>query len=156
MNRMQPRKFDKEKYDYYVKEYIRKSEELDIPINFTKLRLFDLPDGRWYIKNCPDKNVKKWSDFVDWCGFVVRGKKPTKEKMVALIYRLQEETDRPLMYDDFRGIGCYHPPLNLILEYWGTINNMQKELGLEIIQESMNDRHLSKEDFHATLRQNLP
>ena len=56
MNRMQPRKFDKEKYDYYVKEYIRKSEELDIPINFTKLRLFDLPDGRWYIKNCPDKN----------------------------------------------------------------------------------------------------
>ena len=151
MDNMKPRKFNKENYDQYVKEYIRKSEELDIPINCNKLRLFDLPDGRWYIKNCPDKNVKKWSDFVDWCGFVVRGKKPTKEKMVALIYRLQEETDRPLMYDDFRGIGCYHPPLNLILEYWGTINNMKKELGLEVIQESMIARHLSKEDFDLML-----
>lgn len=153
MNRMQPRKFDKEKYDYYVKEYIRKSEELGRPISHANLRKepYNLPDGRWYIDNCPDNNVNSWSDFVDWCGFVVRGKKPTKEKMVALIYRLQEETDRPLIYDDFRGIGCYHPSLKFIREYWGTINNMKKELGLEIVQESMMDKHLSKEDFDAML-----
>ena len=38
MDRMQPRKFDKEKYDYYVKEYIRKSEELGRPISHANLR----------------------------------------------------------------------------------------------------------------------
>lgn len=145
------RKFSTEKYDDYVKDYIVKSEKLNNPINSSELRFFDLPDGRWFVRNCPDDSVKKWSDFVDWCGFVAKGKKPTKEKMTTLIYRLQEEINRPLMYDDFRGIGCYHPPLKLILEYWGTINNMKKELGLEIIQESMIEKHLSKEDFDIML-----
>ena len=154
MNRMQPRKFDKEKYDYYVKEYIRKSEELGRPISHANLRKYpyNLPDGRWYIDNCPDNSVNSWSDFVDWCGFVAPYKHPSKEKMIKLIYKLQDEIGRPLMYDDFRGRGCYHPPIQIIREYWGTINNMKKELGLEIIQESMNDRHLSKEDFDAMLR----
>ena len=145
------RKFNAEKYDDYVKDYISKSEGLNNPINSSELRFFDLPDGRWFVRNCPDDSVKRWSDFVDWCGFVAKGKKPTKEKMITLIYKLQEEINRPLMYDDFRGRGCYHPPLKLILEYWGTINNMKKELGLEVIQESMIDRHLSKEDFDMML-----
>ena len=145
------RKFNAEKYDDYVKDYISKSEGLNNPINSSELRFFDLPDGRWFVRNCPDDSVKRWSDFVDWCGFVAKGKKPTKEKMITLIYKLQEEINRPLMYDDFRGVGCYHPPLKLILEYWGTINNMKKELGLEVIQESMIDRHLSKEDFDMML-----
>lgn len=150
---MQPRKFDKEKYDYYVKEYIRKSEELGKPISHANLRKdpYNLPDARWYIDNCPDNNVNSWSDFVDWCGFVAPYKHPSKEKMIKLIYKLQDEIGRPLMYDDFRGRGCYHPPIQIIREYWGTINNMKNELGLEIVQESMMDKHLSKEDFDTML-----
>ena len=153
MSRMQPRKFDKEKYDYYIKEYIRKSEELGRPISHANLRKdpYNLPDARWYIDNCPDNNVNSWSDFVDWCGFVAPYKHPSKEKMIKLIYKLQEEIGRPLMYDDFRGRGCYHPPIQIIREYWGTINNMKNELGLEIVQESMMDKHLSKEDFDTML-----
>ena len=87
MNRMQPRKFDKEKYDYYVKEYIRKSEELGKPISHANLRKdpYNLPDARWYIDNCPDNNVNSWSDFVDWCGFVAPYKHPSKEKMIKLL-----------------------------------------------------------------------
>ena len=150
---MKPRKFDKEKYDYYVQEYIRKSEELGRPISHAVLRKkpYNLPDARWYVDNCPDKNIHSWSEFVDWCGFVVPYKHPSKEKMVKLIYKLQEDIGRPLMYDDFRGRGCYHPPIQIIREYWGTINNMKKELGLEIIQESMIDKHLSQSQFDDML-----
>ena len=153
MSKMKPRKFDKEKYDYYVQEYIRKSEELGRPISHAVLRKkpYNLPDARWYVDNCPDKNIHSWSDFVDWCGFVVPYKHPSKEKMVKLIYKLQEDIGRPLMYDDFRGRGCYHPPIQIIREYWGTINNMKKELGLEIIQESMIDKHLSQSQFDDML-----
>ena len=153
MSRMQPRKFDKEKYDYYVKEYIRKSEELGRPISHANLRKdpYNLPDARWYIDNCPDNNVNSWSDFVDWCGFVAPYKHPSKEKMIKLIYKLQDEIGRPLMYDDFRGRGCYHPPIQIIREYWGTINNMKNELGLEIVQESMIDKHLSQSQFNDML-----
>lgn len=61
------RKFNIENYDYYVREYIRKSEELGKPISHAMLRKepFDLPDARWHTNNCPDKSVKRWADFVD-------------------------------------------------------------------------------------------
>ena len=147
------RKFDVADYDYYVKEFIRKSEELGKPITHSNLRKepFCLPDARWYVKHCPDNSVTRWAEFVDWCGFIAKGKTPTKEKVINLIYKLQEELDRPLMYDDFRGNGCYHVPIEIIREYWGTINKMKDELGLEIIQESMMDKHLSKEEFENML-----
>lgn len=155
MERMKARKFDPKDYDFYVKEYIRKSEELGKTISHPQLRKepFNLPDARWYVKNCPDKSVTTWADFIDWCGFVANSKPPTKEKMVKLIYRLQDELKRPLMYDDFRGRGCYHPPIEMIRKYWGTINHMKEELGLEIVQESMIDKQLSKDDLDCSLKE---
>ena len=56
------RKFNAEKYDVYVKDYITKSEGLNNPINSSELRFFDLPDSRWFVRNCPDDSVKRWSD----------------------------------------------------------------------------------------------
>lgn len=149
MGKMNPRKFNIEEYDYYVKEFVRKSEELGKPITHSNLREepFCLPDARWYVKHCPDNSVTRWSEFVDWCGFIAKGKTPSKEKVVNLIYKLQEELGKPLMYDDFRGNGCYHVPIEIIREYWGTINKMKEELGLEINQESMIDKQLTKESF---------
>lgn len=145
--------FDVKDYDYWVKEYIRKSELYGKAISSMYLRKdeFNLPDSRWYVKNCPDKTITSWSEFIDWCGFISKGKTPSKEKMTHLIYKMQNEIGRPLMYDDFRGIGCYHPPIKFINLYWGTINNMKKELGLEIIKDSMLDRSLSKEEFDAMI-----
>lgn len=152
---MERRKFDPKDYDFYVKEYIRKSEELGKTISHPQLRKepFNLPDARWYVKNCPNKSVTTWADFVDWCGFVAKSKPPTKEKMIKLIYRLQDEIKRPLVYDDFRGHGCYHPPIEMIRKYWGTINHMKEELGLEIVQESMIDKQLSKDDLDCSLKE---
>ncbi len=149
MGKARPINFDVNDYDYWVKEYIRKSELHGKPISNMDLRkdVFNLPDSRWYVKNCPDKSISNWAEFVDWCGFISKGKTPSKEKMMHLIYRMQNEIDRPLMYDDFRGVGCYHPPIKFINLYWGTINNMKKELGLEIIQDSMLDKSLSKVEF---------
>lgn len=147
------RKFDIEKYNEYVEEFIRKSVELGKPITHSNLRKepFNLPDARWYVRHCPDSSVTSWAEFVDWCGFIAKGKTPTKEKVAKLVYKMQAELNRPLMYDDFRGNGCYHVPIEIIREYWGTINKMKDELGLEIIQESMVDKHLSKEEFENTL-----
>ena len=153
MKQIESRIFNPDEYDYYVNQYILKSEQLGIPIAHSKLRKrpFNLPDARWYVKYCPDDSVTSWAKFVDWCGFVANGCPPTKEKTIRLIYQMQSKLDRPLMYDDFRGGGCYHIPIKIIREYWGTINNMKKELGLEINQESMTDKHLSKEEFDNML-----
>ena len=147
MEKMKPRKFDKESYDFYVKEYIRKSEEIDKPISCGKLRFFDLPDARWFVNNCPNDFVKTYSDFVYWCGFITHNAPLKKERAIELIYKMQEKLNRPLKYDDFRGSGCYRVPIKYINETWGSVNNMKKELGLEIIQDSMIDKHLTKDDF---------
>lgn len=150
MEKMSPRKFDVEKYNEYVKGYIQKSEEQDRPISHDKLRFFDLPDGRWLVKHCPDKSVKTYSDFVAWCGFLTHHATfnvLTKERAVELIYKMQAKLNRPLKYDDFRGYGCYRVPIEYIRKTWGTLNKMKEELGLEINQESMMDKQLTKESF---------
>lgn len=153
MDKMISRKFDVEKYNEYVEEFIKKSVASGKPITHSNLRKepFCLPDARWYVKHCPDDSVTRWAEFVDWCGFIAKGKMPSKEKVTNLIYKLQEELGRPLVYDDFRGIGCYHVPIEIIREYWGTINKMKEELGLDIVQESMIDKRLSKEQFENML-----
>ena len=150
MKQIESRIFNPDEYDYYVNQYILKSEQFGVPISHSKLRKqpFNLPDARWYVKYCPDESVTTWAKFVDWCGFVANNCPPSKEKVIDLIYQMQSNVNRPLMYDDFRGRGCYHVPIEIVREYWGTINNMKKDLGLEINQESMMDRHLSsKEEF---------
>lgn len=145
----QTRFFDKNDYNFYVEEYKRMSLERNRTISHSELRKepFNLPDARWYVNNCPDKNVKTWSDFVDWCGFVARGKL-SKEKAANLILKKQSELNRPLMYNDFRdSTGCYDISIKNINDIWGSINKMKEDLGLEIIQENMVERKLSKDEF---------
>ena len=143
------KKFDVNQYDFYVKDFIRKSEENGSPISYNHLRLpqYDLPDSRWYISNCPNKSVDTWAKFVSWCGFYTHGAPLSKERATELIYKMQEHIKRPLKYDDFRGGGCYRVPIEYIRSIWGSINKMKQDLGLEIIQESMIEKQLSKEDF---------
>ena len=50
MTTAKQRKFNIEDYDYYVREYIKKSEELGNPIPHSKLRKepFNIPDARLF------------------------------------------------------------------------------------------------------------
>lgn len=129
------RKFDKNKYDEYVDKYIRISEEMDRTIPYSELKSYNLPDGRWLVVNCPDKSVDTWAKFVAWCGFSSDGL--TKEQVIKLVLRKANEFNRPLMYNDFRGHGCYNVSFGHIKKHFGTMNKMKEELGLEIIQPQM-------------------
>ncbi|MBU5332111.1 hypothetical protein KQI61_07855 [Anaerocolumna aminovalerica] len=148
MDRKPARKFDINKYEEYVQKYKYLTIKRNKTILHTELRKpeFNLPDARWLVKHCPDKNVKQFSDFVSWCGFFSRNT-ITKEKAINLIYKMQKQLNRPLMYDDFRGTGCYKVPIIYINKYWGTMNKMKEDLGLEVIQENMIDKKLSKSKF---------
>lgn len=139
--------FDNKKYDDYVKLFIQKTEELNRVISYDRLKHFNLPDARWFIKNCPDASVKSYSDFVRWCGFVSHKSPPTKEEAIDLIYKMQLNLGRPLKYDDFRGYGCHRVSIGFINKTWGSLNKMKKDLGLEITQENMIDRQLTKNSF---------
>lgn len=64
---------------------------------------------------------------------------------------MQKQIDRPLMYDDFRHPNSNSIGINQIKKYWGTMNNMKKELGLKVNQESMMDKKITKEVFDCNI-----
>lgn len=149
------RSFKIENYDNYVQEYIKWSKEMGKPISHSKLRIepYNLPNASWFVNHCPDENVNSWSDFINWCGFPAHGSPLSKEKTAELIYKMQEHLDRPLMYEDFKKRGVYNVSINIVRKYWGTLNKMKEALGLEIVQESMMDKTLSKDEFEMLLLQ---
>ena len=55
------------------------------------------------------------------------------------------------MYDDFRNYGYRKVTITDIRKHWGSLNKMKKSLGLEIVQESMLDRSLNKEELDNVL-----
>lgn len=111
---------------------------------------YEVPNIRWFIEHCPDKSVNNIETFKIWAGFYT--KHMLKEQCSEIILNMAKQYDRPLMYDDFRGHKYGQVTIQMIKEHWGSLNKMKQDLGLEIIQESMMDKHLSKEDFDATLR----
>lgn len=102
---------------------------------------FNIPNVKWFINNCPDKNVKTYEDFCEWCGFI-RPENITKEKAIKIIFNMQSKLDRPLMYDDFRNPKYGEISISTVKRYWGTMNKMKEELGLEIIQDDMICKHV--------------
>lgn len=103
-----------------------------------------LPNIKWFIDNCPDKNVTDISTFKRWAG--IYENYLTKEQCEEIILKMSVEYDRPLIYDDFRGRGYGRVSIHMINNYWGSLNKMKKELGLEIVQESMIDKQLTKQE----------
>lgn len=144
-----PRRFDTLKYNEYVKRFKNLSIARDKTITHSELRLpgIDLPDARWLVANCPDKNVDSFAKFVSWCGFSAKGQVLPKEKATELIFQKASRLHRPLKYDDFRGDGCCAVTISTVKKHWGTFNKMKTDLGLEVIQESMLKKHVSKDDF---------
>lgn len=102
-------------------------------------------------------------DLVDWlemCGYELsdeekyemrtrggQSKNLSKEDCIAIIMNMQSKLDRPLEYKDFKNPSMDEIGITAIKKYWGSLNKMKTELGLEIVQESTVDKQLSKEDF---------
>ena len=110
---------------------------------------YEVPNIRWFIEHCPDKLVNNIETFKIWAGFYT--KHMLKEQCSEIILNMAKQYDRPLMYDDFRGHKYGQVTIQMIKEHWGSLNRMKQDLGLEIVQESMMDKHLSKEDFDTML-----
>lgn len=147
---MFPRKFDLNKYDLYVNDFILKSINNRRHISHAKLRFYDLPDARWFVKHCPDSDVKSWTDFVNWSGLFTM--KMPKEEAIERIKKYRKELGRPLYYDDFRDPGALVPSIRYINKVWGSLNKMKEEIGLEIIQEDMMSKALDIEGFNKAMQ----
>jgi len=82
-----------------------------------------------------------------------RGKKKelSKNEVIYRIWEMDEALDRYIMYDDFRD-KKWGVTISDIIKYWGSVNKMKEALYLEINQESMMDKSLSKSAFDTTIK----
>ncbi len=107
-----------------------------------------LPDPRWMINNAPSEygivNIDSWFEH-----YGIAGPNISKELATKLIMEYSRNSGKALMYDDFRGNKFDLPSISTVRKYWGTINKMKAELGLEIIQDSMCDKDITIEKIDA-------
>lgn len=143
-----------EKYDDYIEKFKEISSQLGRPVKYRELinNEWGLPSTRWFVAHCPDENVKNFSNFLEWLGYIPRYHM-SKEGVTELIYKKQKELKRDLMASDFSDV--QDDPDNIsnsvISKYWGNFNNMKKALGLNIVQESMKDRTRSIDELKDDL-----
>jgi len=135
---------DKNLYKMYCNLFVEESNKLGRTIRQKELDSngiynYILPSSRWFIKNCPDNNVKDYNSFLEYLEF-----KPlykiSKKMAIELIYKKRKELNRNLTSFDF----TKHDKNNelgrqTIINYWGTFNNMLKDLGLPLNIESKID-----------------
>lgn len=118
----------------------------------------------------PENNLPSYSTYerafgknlVDWleqCGYSlteeekyrIEGNKQsqdmTKSECISRIYKMMDKLGRNLTYDDFRNPTVDTLGITVIKRYFGSLNKMKKELGLEITQEYTRDKILTKEQF---------
>jgi len=119
---------------YFYDKYIEKFKSYFIEkgyIGYGDLSNIDLPNANWLIKNCPNKEVKTYNQFIEWCGF-----KPhiniSKEKAIEIIYLMQSELNRPICAEDFKNPQEGELGIRTVRRIWGETHIMQKELGLQI------------------------
>lgn len=145
-------KYKEEKYEYYCNLFIKKCNKLGRVLKCNELigknKLYlRLPNARWFIKYCPDKNVKLYKDFLNYLE-LKPGKYISKEYAIKAIYKKREEVNRNLMYDDFRNPDIFDGiSIGVINRIWGTFNNMLMDLNLPINQESMIKKHRDIEEL---------
>ncbi len=147
--------YTKEQLIQFLKDYIDKN---GIPKNIRKCfnNKNKLPSYNTYEKFF-GKGLDKW---IELTGYKLNKedkfeinkrntwlKEYSKEEVVKIIEKMQLKLNRPLMYDDFRNPQKDEIGITYIKKYFGTMNKMKEELGLEIVQNNMIDLHLTKQEF---------
>jgi hypothetical protein len=105
--------------------------------------------------------IKTILELVDICNIIIsekerldllfrggQGRNYTKNEVIERIHILHNRLNRDLYYDDFRNPQPDEIGIATIRRHWKTMNDMKKELNLNIVQENMIEKHV---DFEAII-----
>lgn len=153
------KKYNRNELIELLKNYVDKN---GYPINLTKdfSSKKDMPCFETY----RDEFGGGLADWLKLCGYTLTQEEEynlthrggqnsvsSKEECIKIIFDMQKHINRPLMYDDFRHPDSNSIGITQIRKYWGTMNNMKKELGLKVNQESMMDKKVTKEVLDCSI-----
>ena len=129
---MRQSKVNTEKWYAEVDKFIDACHELNRTISCTDLvhNFMGLKCWSWYYENAPDElNIKSYSDFIKYLGDkVFYRERPSKAQIIDYAINLRKTLNRDLKLSDFE---CENFPIKKcdIIFYFGSFNNMNKELG---------------------------
>ena len=116
-------------YNFYIERYKELSDKKGSHITSTELKnnKYGLPSAQWFVKECPDKSVNSFDDFIRWCGYSSRrlDKEFISEKLICL----ENNLGRPIKRTDITTKSVGFSPI-VINRIWGTLTNCKNELGL--------------------------
>lgn len=123
-----------ESYEVYCQKFIELYKN-----NKSSKNIFgknEIPYFSWFVNHCPQK-INTINDFIIYLG-LTPGKNKTKEQVIKSILNTKEKLDRNLMYKDFTNItNSENISISTINHYWGSFNNMLRDLNFPINQEDM-------------------
>ena len=122
---------NKENYDKYVKRFKEVSEEIGHTLRANELinNPCGLPNQTWFVKNCPDKNVKTYNDFVKWCGYKSNKLEKDKEEVIKSLIELEKQLGRPITKNDIK-TSTVGFSLIVLTRMFGGLNKAKEEIGL--------------------------
>lgn len=118
-------------YDLYVKKFKKVSDELGHALSITDLmnNKYGLPSQSWFVKYCPDKNIKTYDDFVKWCGYKSNKVEKDKDFVVNTLINLEKKLGRPILQNDI-SLEKTGFSMIVLIRMFGGLNNAKKEIGL--------------------------
>jgi hypothetical protein len=139
-------------YDIYVKKYKEKSDAIGRYILSNELinNHYGLPNANWFVKYCPDDDVKTFTDFVKWCGYDPHYALD-KEYVSNKLIELEQKLNRPITKQDITLDSVGFSEI-VVVRIWGSINKMKKDLGL---MKSISTKPISIEECKVRLQTRL-
>lgn len=122
---------DIKNYEFYIKRFKEVSDKLGRALLSGELtnNTYGLPSASWLAKNCPDKSVATYDDFVQWLGY--KSNKLHKDVLYVTnkLIELEEQLGRPITKYDITldNVGFSEIVVSRI---WGSLNKCKDELGL--------------------------
>ena len=123
---------DKKDYDIFLKRYLSICNDIGRALREDELNKnnYPLPSINFFVKYCPDKNVKTYNDFVLWCGFNSNKLKKDDDFVSNSLIDLEKKLGRPIIKEDItlENVGFTNI---VVTRIFGSLSNAKKQLNLK-------------------------
>ena len=121
----------KDDYDVYLEKFksVCKSIGRTLILDDFMNNRYGLPNPTWFVKHCPDENVKTYRDFVSWCGLEETKHIWTKDEVSSALRRLEEKLNRPIISDDVIPDNVGFSTI-VVDRLYGSFSKAKQEIGL--------------------------
>lgn len=134
-------------YDYWKNILLNKTKEIGCTPKASELSRLKLPDSRWFLKHCENEKVTDYNSFLEYELNLKPRYFMSKEMATDIILKAYKEIGHSPNKKELNPCICE----SVIKRIWGTLNNMKRELDIEIIGENMQSKHIEFDELKKIL-----